>query len=497
MKRLYLTIIICALILLCACGGEPPVEELTTVVTAETISELDSYPDLVTLDLSGSDCYAEIEAYIAAHPQVDVTYTVSIGGSEVDSRVQGLDLSEQPYELDTLCAAAPYLKDLTDIRFDTPLSPDELDAVFTAFPQANVHYLVRALGGEFEPDTTELDLSVVSPKDAAEAAHLLCYLPSLTRVNLLDQNGESAWTLDDLELLRSAAPEGTAFDCRFELFGQFVSSEDEEIIYERVPIGDEGLERVRAALPYLRSCNRFLMDDCDIDYELLSQLRDDFPETKIVWRVRFGVDSALTDTEVIWSIYVRDENCFVLNYCNEVKYIDLGHTLELSDISFMAYMPLLEVVIIARTNVSDLSPLLNCPNLEYLEIFSTSVTDLSLLANFTNLEHLNISNLPEVTDISPLYGLTKLKRLDLVLSYVPAEQKAEIRELLPDCQMIFQAVNPTDNGWRRDRLNNFVPRYALLREQIGYANYASPKDLIPWNYVWDMGYTTESVFTRS
>ena len=254
---------------------------------------------------------------------------------------------------------------------------------------------------------------------------------------------------------------------------------------------------LRMALPLLSGCRRFVLDDCDLDYARLAELRDEFPERNLVWRVRFGIDSALTDTQRIWSVFVTDENCDVLKYCTEVLYLDVGHEVDLNDFHFIPYMTKLQVLIVMRTGFSDCELLTHCPDLEYLEIFSSGVTDLSPLAECRNLQHLNISNLPEVTDISPLYGLTQLKRLRITMDNVPEEQKEEIARRLPDCEMLFDGINPTDNGWRRNRQSELVPRYALLREQMGYDGHASPVEFINFPEMEELGYTKESVFTRS
>ena len=44
------------------------VESLSMVVTEKTIRELDEYPNLKVLDLSGSTCYTAIMVYIQNHP---------------------------------------------------------------------------------------------------------------------------------------------------------------------------------------------------------------------------------------------------------------------------------------------------------------------------------------------------------------------------------------------------------------------------------------------
>ena len=168
-------------------------------------------------------------------------------------------------------------------------------------------------------DTTNLNLSAMTPDQTDELLEILPLLPSLERISFVDEEGNCAYGLEDLEQLdkiRIARPE-LYLQVSFELFGQRVTSEDERIEYYVVEIGNEGAEVVRQVLPYLRSCTYFLMDGCGIDYEILAQMREDFPETKIVWRVwlveedydsklflRCG--SYLTDTHRIRTTYVND-----------------------------------------------------------------------------------------------------------------------------------------------------------------------------------------------
>ena len=221
---------------------------------------------------------------------------------------------------------------------------------------------------------------------------------------------------------------------------------------------------------------------------------------------------------------VTNEEAAKLVYCTKVKYLDLGHNNAITDISFVRGMPNLEVLILAINDVSDISPLADCPLLEYLEINSTNVTDLTPLANATNLRHLNIGrtvksdvntgddmNRPRVTDITPLYNLSGLERLwigSLTAPGIPKEQIDYMKELLhelpPDPNDDFvdnQKVNiiagdPSQGTWRFDEhVDNskwafymqygyfnydYMPRYALLREQFQYdlgdAAYSLPQN---------------------
>ena len=65
---------------------EPPkesVEHYEGIMKAGELYLLDSYPNLKSVDLSGSDCYSTILDYMEKHPDIQVTYTVDFGGSVI------------------------------------------------------------------------------------------------------------------------------------------------------------------------------------------------------------------------------------------------------------------------------------------------------------------------------------------------------------------------------------------------------------------------------
>ena len=408
--------------------------------------------------------------------------TVDIGGTVLTLETDRLDLTELAWEYQALLEAAPPLPAVTVVDLGvTDLTAWELDGLKAAFPQSEIRYSVDVLGKRVSHDTISLDLSTMDAARTDELVAVLPMLPNLQEINFA--NGEGCvYDLDNirqLDKVREAAPQAT-LRVKFELFGQTVTSEDERIEYYLTPIGNEGAETVRAVLPYLKNCTYFLMDGCDIDYEILAKMREDFPQTKIVWRIWlagpfYGSErltlraSMLSDTKLIRTVVVTDRNCHLLNYCTETKYMDLGHNDYISDCSFINYMPDLEVAILGLTEIADISPLANCPKLEYLELFSCKVSDLSPLANCTELRHLNVSNLKGLTDLTPLYGLKNLERFRAVMN--PQLSKAQLDELaaqLPNCNMLREGWDPTENGWRWDEDRNPLPRYALLKEQMEY-----------------------------
>ena len=410
------------------------------------------------------------------------TPTLDIGGTVVSQDAEILDLSVAEYDMTTVLSVAPKLTNVKTVELgNTDLPINQLDGLREAFPAAKLSYTVSFMGTEIPSDTTSLDMTAMAVENSDELADVAAKLPNLETIDFVNDQGRCIYDLNTihyLDIVRASVPD-VKLEVNFQLFGKKVSSEDEQIKYADVPIGNDGVPQIRAVLPYLQSCNYFLLDGCGIDNELLATMRSDFPETKIVWRVWIcapefrhtgykNSHSFLTDTELIRTVKVRDFSSHDLMYCNETKYVDFGHNPFISDFFFLSYMPDLEVAIIALTSVSDLTPLASCPKLEYLEIFTSEVTDLSPLANCTELKHLNVSNL-KIRDLSPLFGLTKLERLRVVsCPWITKAQLAEIAEKLPNCDVMTKGYDPTENGWRTDQNGNLAPRYALLRKQMRY-----------------------------
>ena len=405
---------------------------------------------------------------------------VAVGALTLDAGSVSADLAGLGGDRDAAIAALlenrARLGALREITLDENPPHDQYAALREAFPDAEIRLSLRLFGAEIDRDVRALDLHAMRPGQTDELLAVLPYLEKLEEIGFVSEDGVCAFSLDDipqLDRIREAAPE-LYLHVAFELFGRTVTSEDERIEYCLVPIGNEGADTVRAVLPYLRSCSYLLLDGCGIDNEVMAQLREDFPQKKVVWRVwliepwysspkmmRRG--SFLTDTERIRTTLVRPENCDVLKYCTEAKYVDFGHNFQMADFSFLAYMPKLEACIIAITRVSDLTPLASCPELEYLEVFTTDITDLSPLTSCKKLAYLNISNCKQLTDITPLYEMTGLQVLRMTATLkVPKEQKEELARRLPDLTILNVGADPTEGGWRT------MPRYYLLREQMKY-----------------------------
>lgn len=454
LKKLSLIFALCLCLLLAGCGssedsgssgfgglnigGPKPVEfaageiapettELAIVLQSGETELLSGLTQLQSADFSGSECIEEIYNWAQANPQVDVKYTVTLPDGTV---------------LDKLTESA--------------------------------------------------DLSQMSGEQIRTAVELLRFLPELESLELGWERQDLSW--DDIGLVQQTLPE-VKLNYVFNIYGMDVELCATTINLSHIPVDDNGAA-VMQAMAHMPNLTYLDMDSCGVDNYSMAAIRDAFPNVKVVWRVWFGewgVYSVRTDVERILasSPSVAGEiypgNCESLQFCTEVKYLDLGHNTNMTDISFVSCMPKLEVAVLAMANWTDASPLASCKNLEYLEMQTTQCLDLSPLAELKNLKHLNIAYIPDLNDISPLYGLTQLERLWIGCNnYVPAEQVAEMQAAAPNCEINVEVyVDPTGGRWRYVDYNELAyifilhPRYIELREQFG--NYESNAFSYYWN----------------
>ena len=374
-------------------------------------------------------------------------------------------------------------------------------------------------GSAHQADETRLDLSGLTHKDVPETAELLKQMPELEYVDLgtdgawteterAELNAETAaaerpaeatrdLTWQDLLMLQEAAPRAD-LDYRFVFYGRYLSTLSEEMDLNHSVMSDEGAA-VREILPLMKHCKRLDMDSCGVSSEAMAKIRDDYPEMEVIWRIWFAYNqfTMRTDSERLWCAnfypYMWDEYTQELKYLTHLKYLDLGHNLQLHDWSFLRYMPDLEVLILTSSSWESLDMLENCTKLEFLEIIPYAHLDLDLqpLEKMTNLEHLNITAMGKTENWEVLLNMKKLKRLwigEETGYYLPEGAEKQIREALPDTEIMFRGGGAATGSWRINPDGTIPERYALLREQFDYDHWPSvapypyndPKYNPPW-----------------
>lgn len=482
-KKAAVIVTAAALLLLTGCtknikiGGEKFSEdsaEISAVVSAEEIDRLDLFPALKSADLSGSTCYEEILRWAQAHPDVDVRFTLTFpDGTTADNDAQslalgGLNSADIP-EVTRLLGCMSGLEQLS--LNGSALTCADVKTLADAFPSVEMSYSFEFLGQTVDYNCETLSLTALTSPDVQTAAETLAQLPYLKEVDLGSESTSSlSWA--DIALLENACP-NVAFDYDFTLYGLPFSLSAEEMDLNHIPIADEGalVAGIVACMPNLKYLD---MDSCGVSSEAMAAIRDANPDVTVVWRVWFGdAYSVRTDVERILASNpttggnLTAKNTVELKYCTKVKYMDIGHNEVLGDISFVQYMPDLEVLIAAMDGITDISPLSACTNLEYLEIQTNSISDISPLAPLVNLKHLNMARNGNITVLSPLFGMTKLERLWLgASSSYPQEQIEQIRAIVPECNINTYVYNdPTEGGWRYTGSNPNPEVYELYKHE--------------------------------
>ncbi len=446
------------------------VEELTLVLEAGEVYTLEHYPNLKAVDLTGSTCYDAIVNYVAKHPEVDVTYAVDFGGSTVSSNARTASLTAGGFTYDSLMENLQYLPSLTAVTLpEVTMTPEQISTLVAAYPGIALNYTVELLGSSYESSITTLDLSGMSSSQVEDAEKKLGLLTNLTSVRLSDSLSK-----EDVARLQDACP-NAAFEYHFGLFGQTLSTLDTEVIFKNQNIGNDGEAEIRAALDILDACQRFVLDNCKLDYEVLAKIREDYRgQTKVVWRVYFGVNKRynyLTDAQTMRTVEnVTNDTCGPLKYCEDVKYFDMGHNDYLTDLSFVSYMTKLEVLIASGSAVKALPDMTGLTNLTWLELSSClKLTDIENIVGAENLKYLNLS-FTKIKSLMPLDGLP-LERFVYLKPHAPASEQNTFKEIHPDCLTVFYGyTNPYGYGWRYDDNGKTMFSYYkdVVREVFDY-----------------------------
>ena len=456
-----------------------------TTLSREEISYLKAYfPALKRVDASECGDYAVLEELKAALPEVEVSYQVSLGGKSFPPDTTALALEEGDYDLDTLRENLPHLPQVTAVTFlQTELTMEQVEALRTDFPEVEFGYTVTILGLDYDEGTETVDLSALEGGELDQVIPRLNMLPNLFAVELCAADGTVKLTKQEAKTLIDAVPEVTVH-YEFDFFGTKISTAEEEVHITNVRIGDEGESEVRAALDLLPNCKRFVLENCQISNEVMAKIRDDYREqTKVVWRVSFGKGSTLTDAEIIRAVYdLVDANCANLTYCEDARFMDIGHNEYLKVSSFISGMKSLEYVIISGSMISDLTPFASCKNLKVLEAaFCEYICSAEGLESCESLERLNISY-THITDLSPLdnLNLVNLCAMYYPKSRVPQEEQERFQALKPDCKMTFVGEQPYGSAWRYDENNDPLEWYSTIREVFRYDIYPNTPNHVGW-----------------
>lgn len=443
------------------------------------------FPELKQINASGCQDYAMLARLAQELPGCDVSYQVTLGAASADPGAVELTLEPGRFDFDVMMENLVYLPSLESIYFPrTELTQEQQQMLAEQFPEIAVTCTVEILGKEYDNTTEVLDLSGMTSADVDAVASQLGMLAELKEVQL-----NNALTLADVQKLNLAAPE-VRFQYSFAFYGMTLSTMDEEVILKNITVeSDHFADELRMVLDVLENCDRFVLESRGkydklwkkITCEELAQIREEYRDkTKLVWRVYFGDNgSSLTDAEVIRAVYgLVDDNSHDLVYCENTRYLDVGHNDQLDYMDFLAGMTDLEVAILSGAPLKSLDPIASCKNLKFLEIANCIyLPDINALKECTQLEMLNIS-FTTFEDLSPIMDLN-LTHLTAVKTpnverengrSKPSEELQAFIDAHPSCWIVYEGEQPYGVGWRYDEDDKHLPWYAKMVTAFHYPN---------------------------
>ena len=401
---------------------------------------------------------------------IEVETFVTLFGKEFPASSETLDLSEVKVDdIDALIRGLSHFKNLSTVKSDSQVfTTKEKDAVKSAFPSLRVALTaeVSVYGVSVRDDVTSLDLS-----DGATDQNLTDILRRFENLQEVNLRG-SALDTSQKKALRTEFPK-VAFAWEVTIDGKTYDSltEDLDLTNKKNLARASLLE----TLPLFSRLKRVDFSGSNLTSEDLVALREDFPETKIVWTVKMGKWSLKTD-QVAFSVLIytynyerlQTKDIQVLKYCTDLQALDLGHQ-AITDISVIGeYLKDLRILILADNRISDLEPLKNLKHLHYLELFvNGGFEDLTPLASCRELVDLNISYSYRIHDIEPIMDLPLLERLWLEHTHITAEDVERLRKRYPNAEIYNVGTGSIDNGWREH------PRYFAMIDMFHKKDYVS------------------------
>ena len=418
--------------------------DIDKIMELKQLKELDMRGTLLTIE--------DYEKLQAALPDCYIRWSVPVDGyynDNEESVVTVVKFTEKGLD------ALKYFPNLEKVDAFNCDAYECLAQAQLAYPDVKVWYKVPMGVVDIQSDCTGLKLKKVN---LDELRYVLTYLPNLKDVTF----EEELPSAEELKKLAEDFP-GVNFHWETEVLGRKVGTDTIELDLSGMKM--KNTEEVEAALGYMPSLQRVIMCNCGISNEEMDALNNRYPDIRFVWSVYVGWHEVRTDATTFMPVKAKlalpyGNQCDVLKYCVDMVAIDLGHC-EISNCSFVAYMPNIKYLILALTNISDLSPLANRENLVYLELFTCQyIRDYSPLLTLTNLEDLNICYtwgnieiIAQMTWLKNLWWSPGPHRWGQV-----AKRKEVLTECLPNTYLELDTDSSTGDGWRE------LPHYYEQRD---------------------------------
>ena len=419
------------------------------------------FENLRSLTVNHCTAPGAMETLRAELPNCEMRYSLCVGGQWFDSDAVELTAAGTvPTAMELLSQLAHFPAVRTVNLPDAVFTIDEQHSLVSAYPNISFFWNVQIGSQTVSNITTELSLA---GEDAATLAQLTSALDLLPRLRSVDLTGCTAPVADRLAFVEQHEDLSAGWTVSVE--GQEFAWNTEFIDLNNYSIADvAALEAAFAELPKLTQVD---MCDTNLSYEQLDALNRKYENIRVVWKVYFGNYYLRTDAEYFiaaaWGenkVYLTDDDIDCWKYCTDLKGLDIGH-MNITDLSFLQYMPRMTYLIIAECPITDISPLAQLKELRYLEMFQTNVSDISPLLECTALKALNLAYM-NVKQDNAWSVLPKLTNLDLLwYPSVPlsSAQRRQLADALPNTTLfLYDGCEPSGGIWR------YNPYYYEMRD---------------------------------
>ena len=424
-------------------------KELTVVtLSQQDIRTLGYFKQLEKVSAEGCTDYENLLKLWKQRPDLQVEYVIPLGSENYSVGAKQVLLESVTQEELSRLACLPNLKSVL-------CSGGEMEAI----NQLREYCLEKDLDFSFSIGRTVVPLhakTVTVDAITGEQLDLLQLLPDLKQLHLRQPEASA----ENIAELKQNRPDVTV-TWEQEICGQVFSSEVEEIDLSGGNI--TSLETLEQKLAYFPKVKQVVLGECALDNELLAAHRDQVRDRyKLVWTVSCGSKlKTRTDATTFMPVrenvyYFNDEEAYNLRYCEEMVVIDIGH-MSIHNIDFVEFMPNLEYLILAHTQINYIEPIRHCKKLKFLEMDWSPIRDLTPLKDCTALEDLNLGK--TFADFAPVGEMTWLKNLWMVGCSTGARYR--MSEALPNTKVMTTGSATVANGWRD------LENYYKMRDLLG------------------------------
>jgi len=302
--------------------------ELTlSSLTDEEVVLLDYLPGLKAVHAEGCTDYAQLRALQARRPDCEVTYTVSLFGTDYAQDTEELTFGSEQLAMQELKDALVNLPEMKQIHFDQPtVAAEELIGLMDAYPEISITWEKDAFGSTYSSDVTEIDLTGMILSSLDEVEQGTAYFPALEKVILCECGpAEKQW-----------------FD------NETMAAFREKMRPEYKVVWTVQVNNLK-----VRTDDTYFMP------------------------AKYG--------QVVTNYQVQN-----LKYCEDMICVDLGH-MAIQNISFVEGMPHLKYFIVVDAPLMYIDSISTCKELIYLEFFWTWLNDFTPLLECTAMQDLNVA----------------------------------------------------------------------------------------------------------